>query len=455
MTEKHGLTRRQAIPLAIGSVAGSGILFLPSAVYVAAGRNSLLVWALATVLCLPMLLMFEDMVRSNPDGRGIEAFIREGLGDAFARCVPVLFLSLVIIGLPAGTLVAGRYVGHALHTGRLVEVLAAVSVLLAALASNLFGVKTNTRLQTATTWALVAMATVLLVSALPATRGGLGTVNPDTADLGVVLPAVILAFWAFAGFENLTFLSREFRDPERDFLPVSVIALGVYGLFTILLTVAIAVRLDRADVDQVAGLLQLAGTIEPHQLVTLCVTAIALFAMTLNAVAWVWGVSRLVAQAGSHRILPAGLAVVSADGVPRRALLLLAVLFAATTSVLVGYPGLLVDAVATASAIFILMYLLSIVSYVRIRGLTVRSAPNLLLLVVMVISLVESGWRTVYGLVVLAGALATQLIRRRRLASAADQASAPAVADQASAPAVADQASAPAAQQRSIDGPHR
>ncbi len=427
---RPGLSRRQAIPLAVGSVAGSGILFLPSAVYVAAGHNSLVVWALATVLCLPMLLMFEDMVRTNPDGRGIEAFIRQGLGDAFARCVPVMFLSLVIIGLPAGTLVAGRYAGRALEAGRAVEVVAAVAVLLAALASNLLGVKTNTRLQTATTWALVAMASVLLVSALPAAGDGLGTVTPDTADLGVVLPAVILAFWAFAGFENLTFLSREFRNPERDFLPVSIIALGVYGLFTILLTVAIAVRIERAEVDQVAGLLQLAGYLEPRQLVIWCVMAIALFAMALNAVAWVWGVSRLVAQAGANRILPSWLAALSPDGVPRRALGLLAVLFAGTLAVLIGYPGLLVDAVATASAIFILLYLLSIVSYVRIRGLTARSAPNLLLLVVMVVSLVYSGWRTVYGLVVLAGALGVQLARRR-------------------------QASATTSSQRSIDGSHR
>lgn len=415
---RTGLTRRQAIPLAIGSVAGSGILFLPSAVYVAAGRDSLLVWALATVLCLPMLLMFDDMVRSKPDGRSIEAFIRHGLGDAVARCVPVMFLALVIVGLPAGALVAGRYVGQALDAGRPVEVVAAVAVLLAALASNLFGVTANTRLQAATTWSLVAMATVLLVSALPAARSGLHPLTPDAGHLGPVLPAVILAFWAFAGFENLTFLSREFRRPARDFLPVSVIALGAYGLFTILLTVAIAVRVNRADVDPVAGLLQLADTISPRRLVSLCVTAIALFAMTLNAVAWVWGVSRLVAQAGVNRILPAGLAATTATGVPRRALLLLAALFAVTTTVLVSYPGLLIDAVATASAIFLLMYLLSIVSYVRIRGLTLRSTPNLLLVVVMVVSLIQSGWRSVYGVLVLGGSLVLQLIRRRRLASA-------------------------------------
>jgi amino acid transporter len=64
--DHHGLSRRQAIQLAIGSIAGSGILFLPSAVYMEAGRNSLLVWVLSTAVCLPMLLMFEDIVRANP-----------------------------------------------------------------------------------------------------------------------------------------------------------------------------------------------------------------------------------------------------------------------------------------------------------------------------------------------------------------------------------------------------
>jgi hypothetical protein len=45
-----GLTRWQGFPLAIGSIAGSGILFLPSAVYSRAGTNFLLMWAIATLM---------------------------------------------------------------------------------------------------------------------------------------------------------------------------------------------------------------------------------------------------------------------------------------------------------------------------------------------------------------------------------------------------------------------
>ncbi|XVV01060.1 APC family permease [Actinosynnema sp. CA-248983] len=414
VSQSAGLTRRQAIPLAIGSVAGSGILFLPSAVYAEAGGNSLLVWLLSTVVCLPMLLMFEDMVRANPDGDGIEAFIRDGLGAVFGRCVPLMFLALVVVGLPAGAMVAGRYVAQALGSGAVVAVVAAAAVLVAAVASNLAGVKTSARVQNAGTWALVAMAAVLIVAAIPDVSSGLPAVTPDSSALGVLLPGVVLAFWAFAGFENLTFLSKEFRDPRKDFLPVSATALGVYGIFTILLTVAIAVRIPRAEVDEVTGLLQLARTIEPRQLVVLAVTVIAFGAMVLNAVAWVWGVSRLVQGAGASGILPRSLAVTTSSGVPRRAVFLLSGLFLVVGAVLTIWPGAVVDAVATASAIFIVLYLLSIVSYARVRGLTVRSVLNLALLLVLAASLVQSGWRSLYAVVVLAVALAVQVVRSRR-----------------------------------------
>jgi amino acid efflux transporter len=411
--EPGGLRRREAIPLAIGSVAGSGILFLPSAVYVEAGRNSLLVWLLSTALCLPLLLMFQDMVRANPGGDGIQAFVRAGLGEVLGRCVPLLFLSLVIVGLPAGALVAGRYVARALGAGEAVMAVAALAVLLAALAVNLAGVRASTRVQHAGTWALVAMALVLLGSAASGGRASLSTVTPDASHLGVLLPGVVLAMWTFAGFENLTFLSRELRRPERDFLPVSATALGLYGLLTVLLTVAIAVRVPRGEVDQVVGLLQLARALRWQQGVVAAVTVIAFGAAALNSVAWVWGVSRVVARAGAAGILPRALARSGQGGVPRRAVLLLGGLFAVTLAVLVAVPGILVDAVAAASAIFILLYLLCIVSYLRVRGLAPRPLANLLLLPPLATSLVQSGWRSLYGAAVLLVALAAQLVRRR------------------------------------------
>jgi amino acid efflux transporter len=65
------------------------------------------VWGAATLLCFPLLLVFVDMVRRVPDGSGLEGFIALGLGRHVAATVPPLFLSLICLGLPAGSLVAG------------------------------------------------------------------------------------------------------------------------------------------------------------------------------------------------------------------------------------------------------------------------------------------------------------------------------------------------------------
>jgi amino acid efflux transporter len=410
-----GFARWQAVPLAIGSIAGSGILFLPSAVFVETGRNSLLVWALATAICLPMLLMFEDMVRADPGGGGIQAFIRAGLGDTVGRCVPLMFLSVVIVGLPAGALIAGRYVERALGAAGGVASLVAASILLAALASNLAGARTNRWVQNAGGAALVITAIVLLLSAATTGHSDPSVVAPGSTHLHVLLPGVVLAFWTFIGFENLTFLSREFRDPRRDFLPVSAIALGVYGLLTALLTIAIAIHVPRGEVDEATGLLQLANTMEPRRLVVAAVTVVAFGAVLLNTVAWVWGVSRLIAGAADAAILPRTLGRRTDRGIPRRAVLLIGGLFAPVTMLLTAAPHLLVDAVAATSATFIVLYLLSIVSYIRVRGLALRSLANVFLLALLAASLEQSGWRSVYGVVVLLGALAAQFVQRRHV----------------------------------------
>ncbi|OLT46252.1 hypothetical protein BJF85_17730 [Saccharomonospora sp. CUA-673] len=113
-TRRRGLGRAAAIPLAFGSIAGSGILSLPSAVYAEAGPSSLLVWLVAGVLCVPMLVMFRDTVRLSPNGDALQALVTRGLGDPVGRAVPLMFLFVVVVGLPTGCIVAGRYVERGL-----------------------------------------------------------------------------------------------------------------------------------------------------------------------------------------------------------------------------------------------------------------------------------------------------------------------------------------------------
>jgi amino acid efflux transporter len=414
VTLQRHLTLRHGIPLAIGSIAGSGILFLPSVTYAIGGRDVLVIWALSMAICIPMLFMFNDMVRAVPDASGIEGFVARGLGPSVAGTVPVLFVALVSIGLPSGAIIVGQYVDHALHGERAARPVVAVAILASAVLTNLVGVKTGARVQAVVTWSMIVLATGLVLLTLPDWHGSGHAVTPVFDNLGAIASGVVIAFWAFAGFENLTFIAGEFKNPHRDFLVAVIGALTAYGLLTIALTISLAAVVPRHKVDELTGLLQLARSVPPAWLATWVITVLAIALMQINATSWVWGMSRLIYAAAGKRRLPSALARLDRRNVPRRAILFLSTLLAITTTVFMFFPGSVVDALTAASGVFIVIYVLCIVSYVRSEPVTWKSVLNGLLLVFFVAVLVKIGWRAVYGASVLAVALPVSFLRARR-----------------------------------------
>lgn len=399
-TRPTGLSRISATPLAFGSIAGSGILSLPSAVYSESGSASTLVWVLAAAACLPMLLMFRDAMSMSGDGDAIQTLVGRGLRPWVGAATPLMFLFVVVIGLPAGCVVAGRYVEDATSVTGSAPV-AASAILVLALVSNLLGGRIGRGVQLAGSTVLVATGILLVVSGVGRATYPIDVV-PNHQDWGHVLQGVLLAFWAFVGFENLTFLGRELRRPARDFLAVSAVALTVYGVFALALTLTIATTVEQGSVDPVTGLLQLAT----NRGAQAGVAVVALAAMLINAAAWVRGVDHLVAGAARQGRLPARL---TDARLARTALL--ATLFGMALVLLTARPDLIVPALAASSAVFVLIYLMCTVAYVRIIGLTARSALNAVLVPAMVVTLVESGSRSLYGVVVAIACLGWCLVR--------------------------------------------
>ncbi|WP_422935144.1 hypothetical protein [Sinomonas sp. P47F7] len=401
-TKPSGLGRASAVLLAFGSIAGSGILSLPSAVYAQSGSGCLLVWAVAALLCLPMLVMFRDAMGLSGGGDAVQVLVSRGLRPWVGAAMPLMFLFVVVVGLPTGCAVAGRYVERGLGWGGGGAVVAG-ALLALALGANLAGARAGTLVQLAGGAALVTTGLVLVAAGSWDAPRPLDVV-PSGAIGETLLPGVLLAFWAFVGFENLTFLGRDLADPRRHFLPVSAVALGLYGGFAVALTLAVSVRADQHSVDPVAGLLELATSPALQGLVAVVAAA----AMLINAAAWVRGIDSLLAGSSRNGSLPR---VFGASAWARTALL--AALFTATLATLAADPSLTVDALAASSAVFVLIYLVCIVSYVRSHGPSARTVANLALVPVMAAALVQSGTRSVYGILVAAGCLAWSRTRAR------------------------------------------
>ncbi len=410
---RRALTLRDGVALAVGSIAGSGLLFLPSLTYALAGRDALLVWLGGTLLCLPLLSLFVAMVRLVPDG-GLEGFIARGLGPHVAATVPALFLSLVALGLPAGALVAGAYLRAAAGGGTLVQLAGALAVLAVAIATNLAGASAGARVGRGVAWALLAGAGALCALAYPQARGHYGAVAPAFGPPGPILSGIVVAFWAYAGLENLTFIAGEFRNPRRDFPLAMVVAFLAYGGLAVALTATVAALVPRDQVDAVAGLSQLARHVRPSRLSTGALVAFALALLALNATSWLWGMSRLVHASARAGRLPGWFAHLNRRDLPARAIVALGTAFVAVTVVAAAVPGLLVGALTAASSVFLVLYLLCVVSYLRVEP---QRGPRLaygLFLVVLVVLLASVGAKALYPAAIFLVALLASVLRARR-----------------------------------------
>lgn len=414
---RRTLTLRDGMALAIGSIAGSGILYLPSLTYVLAGHDVLVVWLGGTLLCLPMLFMFIDMVRLIPDGSGIEGFIARGLGSHIAATVPLLFLSVVILGIPAGVLVAGEYLSSATGGGMVVQFVGALAILAVAIITNLVGAAVGARVQRTVSWALLLVVVALCAFTAPQIDHGYRAVLPTWSAPGPILSGIVLAFWAYVGFENLTFIAGEFRNPRRDFPLAMIAAFLAYGVVAVALTVIIAALIPYNRVNDFSGLFQLAERITPSWLATGIIVAFALTIMQLNAASWLWGMSRLLYSSARTKRLPGFFAHLDSRGLPRRAILLLGIMFVGMTGMTAVFPNVLVSVLTVASSVFLFLYLLCLVSYVRVTQSSGKRLVYAVLFVFLLATLLSIGLKILYPIGVFLLALVTSIVRERRLAS--------------------------------------
>ncbi len=234
---------------------------------------------------------------------------------------------------------------------------------------------------------------------------------------GPILSGIVVAFWAYAGFENLTFIASEFRNPRRDFPLAMMVAFLVYGGVAVALTVIIAALIPRERVSDFSGLFQLAERLTPSWLATSIIVVFALTIMQLNAASWLWGMSRLLYASARTKRLPGFFAHLNHRGLPRRAILLLGLAFVVLTGTAAVFPNVLVSVFTVASSVFLFLYLLCLVSYLRVTRSPGKRLVYGLFFLFLLVTLLSIGLKILYPLMVFLLALVTSIVRERQRAS--------------------------------------
>lgn len=356
---------RHAVALYVSSVLGSGVLVLPGLTARIAGPASLLAWGALAVASYPFAYTFASLSARSPQSGGVYAFAREAFGLPIATVSGWLFVLWYVTGAPAVTLIAASYVSYAFPLSRQGVFLAAAGVLLAAWAVNRLGIQMSNRVQVAVTSAIVLLLLGAVAFSLPAVeRAAFVPFLPHGAlPVGT---AAALIFWSFLGYENVSNVAEEFRDPERDFkrsIGWSVGLIGVLYLAVAFVTVGTRAHAAGGSVAPFAAIF--ANVAGRFGAVGTALVAVLIIFSTANA--YTAGMSRVVLAVARDGGFPRVLDQVDPrTGVPSRSL---ALLFGTSFAVLAAYYGLDVDldtALLVPSGAAILVYVVGSAAGIRL-----------------------------------------------------------------------------------------
>jgi amino acid efflux transporter len=317
------LTLWPSVGLAVTMVAGSGVLVLPGIAYDDRGASAVWSWVAAAVVCIPLLKVIAVLGGKYPSAGGIAGFVRPSLGGRVADVCELLLLAAI----PGGAglaLVAGHLVGDVLDRSWLVEPVAVALLGIAALTASR-GAEFAGSVMRVLAGGVVIVLAVVAVGGLVAGGDGLGPGEITGVGQGAV--GVGLVFFAFVGWELMTFLSEDFIDAKRDFPRMIAISFAVVVSLYIALALAVQVVLDPNDDHVTTSPVATVAEQAFGEIGRTIVTLVGLVIVTANVNGVVLAFSRLVLNGARSGRLPSALAVADDRRLPRRAVLATAAAF--------------------------------------------------------------------------------------------------------------------------------
>ncbi|NUR24434.1 MAG: amino acid permease [Catenulispora sp.] len=307
MTERaEGLGLAEGTAMYVGAVLGPGVMSLPALGVAAAGPASVVAWVGLLVLSVPVAVCFATLGGRFPGGGGISAFVQRAFGPGAAAATGWLFYAAVPVGVLAGALVGGQYVGEAAGFGIGGRYGVAALLLACAFAANYAGLRLSGRLQLILVAALAALLVVAVVVAAPQVRAERYEPFAPHGASGIGQAALVV-YYAFTGWEAAVHLSAEFRNPRRHLLLATKLTLATVGvLYLSLVLTVIGVLGDDAGRSPapLTALLRI-GLGDAARPATAAV-AVLLSLGALNT--FVAGAARLGAALGRSGFAPRGLA---------------------------------------------------------------------------------------------------------------------------------------------------
>jgi amino acid efflux transporter len=406
------LTTAKGAALYVGALLGPGLLLLPGLAAAEAGPASIVAWLALLGLSGMFAAVFSALGQRYPQAGGIMGYVAAGLGRRASRIAGWSFLGGVVGGAPIVCLIGASYVAGFTGGGRAIRAAIAALLVLAVLALAATGLRASAKAQVVLVVLLIAVVTVAVGGSGRLAQIGNWRPFAPHGWLSVGHAATTLML-SFVGWEAVAPLTTRFAKPSRQLPRVIAIALAATTALYLGLAIATISVLGRGAATAVplADLLRVA--IGPAGTVAAAAAAVVLTLGAVNAyvngaatMAWqlIGPARQRAAERQGQRETRPGETRPSGTqpggtrpgGTRRRGpeLLFLAAI-AASGLLLITLYGLgivsTVSLVALPTALFLAVYLASMLAAARVLSGRVRGAAITAVLAVLVM-LPYCGW---------------------------------------------------------------
>ncbi|MCZ8522221.1 MULTISPECIES: amino acid permease [Paenibacillus] len=346
----------QAVALYIGAVLGSGVLIVPGLAAEIAGPASLLAWGLMALLTFPLAWSMGLLSARYPNAGGVSHFVTLAYGSRAGSLVGWFFLLSVPIGAPVAALTGAGYMTAAMGWGNPAKLAIAAGMLVLALLVNYIGMKVAGQLQLIVVLAIIAVLILAIAGAQP---------YIDPVHLTPFMPhgwasvgqATAILFWCFIGWEAVSHLSEEFREPKKAAIQGVTLAAFIVGILYFLTAFAVvgtgSYRGAASDASLVWVILKLLG---PAGAWVSGITGV--FICTAGIIAYAGAASRLACALSRQGEAPRWMGRISAKfGTPAGGLAFLTLSSAAVLLLYGSGSVSLAGLIQIPNATFILTYL--------------------------------------------------------------------------------------------------
>jgi len=299
----------------LGVTIGAGIYVLIAPAVARAGAHAPLAFLLSALVMAPSAATFAELSSRMPRSAGEATYVRAGFGsDALARLVGLLVIAVAIISAATVSRGSAGYISEFIDEP---QALIVGAVVLGLGALTAWGIKESVTFAGAMT--LIEVGGLLIIIAvgttyhapefvhrLPEAWSGFG----EPGAWAGVFGAVLLAFFAFTGFEGLANIAEEVKNPART-LPLAIfLTLVIVTLLYMLVVWVALIAVPHVELAYSPAPLSLV-----YERVTgaspAVITAIAIAATVNGIVVFMVMGSRVIYGMASQDLLPAWLAKVN------------------------------------------------------------------------------------------------------------------------------------------------